>query len=304
MNGYGERTRQLQPRLGAARRCSSRWASTASPPTSSRTLTRDRPPGRRDLQPHAGPERAVRRPQRVRAQGRHARRRRPRRRAHVRAHGADRGRQRPRRDHLRAVRQGHRAVARAEQRGLEVDEADAAQIVERVKALEHQGYQFEAAVGSFDLLIRRETGDYEPLFRLESWRVIVEKRENGPGRDRGDDQDLGRRRALRPHRRGQRSRARARQGAARGDRRDVPAPRRHRADQLQGAHPERVEGHRRDHARAARRERRRRVVGLDRRLRERDRGELARARRLARGGHAARPRRARAAARPRAHARK
>src|SRR5205814_8818358 len=33
--------------------------------------------------------------------------------------------------------------------------------------------------GSFDLLIRRETGDYEPLFTLESFRVIVEKRADG-----------------------------------------------------------------------------------------------------------------------------
>jgi 2-isopropylmalate synthase len=68
---------------------------------------------------------------------------------------------------------------RAEQRGLELAEPDAAKVVERVKALEHQGYQFEAADGSFDLLIRKETGDYEPLFRLEAWRVIVEKREDG-----------------------------------------------------------------------------------------------------------------------------
>jgi 2-isopropylmalate synthase len=69
--------------------------------------------------------------------------------------------------------------ARAEQRGLELDAEAAAGVVERVKALEHRGYQFEAADGSFDLLIRRETGDYEPLFRLEAWRVIVEKREDG-----------------------------------------------------------------------------------------------------------------------------
>ena len=47
------------------------------------------------------------------------------------------------------------------------------------RQLEHDGYQFEAADGSFDLLIRRETGEYEPLFRLESWRVIAEKREDG-----------------------------------------------------------------------------------------------------------------------------
>ena len=69
--------------------------------------------------------------------------------------------------------------ARAKETGLELDEAGAARVVERVKELEHRGYHLEAADGSFDLLIRRETGDYAPLFRLESWRVIVEKREQG-----------------------------------------------------------------------------------------------------------------------------
>jgi 2-isopropylmalate synthase len=61
----------------------------------------------------------------------------------------------------------------------DVDGETAARVVERVKELEHRGYQFEAADGSFDLLIRKETGEYEPLFRLESWRAIVEKREDG-----------------------------------------------------------------------------------------------------------------------------
>jgi 2-isopropylmalate synthase len=61
----------------------------------------------------------------------------------------------------------------------DVDETAAARLVERVKALEHEGFQFEAADGSFDLLIRRDSGEYEPLFRLESWRVITEKREDG-----------------------------------------------------------------------------------------------------------------------------
>ena len=69
--------------------------------------------------------------------------------------------------------------ARATETGLELDDAGAARVVERVKELEHRGYHLEAADGSFDLLIRRETGDYAPLFRLESWRVIVEKREQG-----------------------------------------------------------------------------------------------------------------------------
>jgi len=71
--------------------------------------------------------------------------------------------------------------ARADATGLDLDDAGAGRVVERVKELEHRGYHFEAADGSFDLLIRRETGDYVPLFRLESWRVIVEKGEDGVG---------------------------------------------------------------------------------------------------------------------------
>jgi 2-isopropylmalate synthase len=61
----------------------------------------------------------------------------------------------------------------------DVDDATAGRVVERVKELESRGYQLEAADGSFDLLIRKESGEYEPLFRLEAWRVIVEKREDG-----------------------------------------------------------------------------------------------------------------------------
>ena len=52
-------------------------------------------------------------------------------------------------------------------------------MVERVKELEHRGFQFEAADGSLELLIKRETGEYQELFKLESWRVIVEKRADG-----------------------------------------------------------------------------------------------------------------------------
>jgi 2-isopropylmalate synthase len=61
----------------------------------------------------------------------------------------------------------------------DVDDQTAARVIDRVKEMENRGYQFEAADGSFDLLIRKETGEYEPLFRLESWRAIVEKREDG-----------------------------------------------------------------------------------------------------------------------------
>ena len=71
------------------------------------------------------------------------------------------------------------AAEKAAAAGLTVDDATATRIVERVKELEHAGYQFEAADGSFELLMRRESGEYEPLFTLESWRVIVEKRADG-----------------------------------------------------------------------------------------------------------------------------
>ena len=69
--------------------------------------------------------------------------------------------------------------ARAEETGVELTPEGAARVADRVKELEHRGYHLEAADGSFDLLIRQEAGGYEPLFRLESWRVIVEKREDG-----------------------------------------------------------------------------------------------------------------------------
>jgi 2-isopropylmalate synthase len=70
-------------------------------------------------------------------------------------------------------------LEKAKAAGLEVDDAAAMRVLERVKALEHGGYQFEAADASFELLMRRESGDYEALFRLESWRVIVEKHADG-----------------------------------------------------------------------------------------------------------------------------
>ncbi|MGH2913864.1 MAG: citramalate synthase [Solirubrobacteraceae bacterium] len=69
--------------------------------------------------------------------------------------------------------------ARAAEAGIELDDRTAARLADRVKELEHRGYHYEAADGSFELLLRRETGAYEPLFTLESWRAIVEKRADG-----------------------------------------------------------------------------------------------------------------------------
>jgi 2-isopropylmalate synthase len=69
--------------------------------------------------------------------------------------------------------------ARARELGLELDDRAASALVQRVKELEHRGYHYEAAGGSFELLLRKQAGDYQPLFRLESWRAIVEKRADG-----------------------------------------------------------------------------------------------------------------------------
>ncbi|HEX6390323.1 MAG TPA: citramalate synthase [Solirubrobacteraceae bacterium] len=73
----------------------------------------------------------------------------------------------------------HTATEHAEAAGLQLDAGAARRVIDRVKQLEHEGFQFEAADGSFELLLRKETGDYEPLFRLESWRCIVEQRADG-----------------------------------------------------------------------------------------------------------------------------
>jgi 2-isopropylmalate synthase len=69
--------------------------------------------------------------------------------------------------------------SRAREAGIELADEVASRVVDRVKELEHGGYHYEAADGSFELLLRKETGEYEPLFRLESWRAIVEKRADG-----------------------------------------------------------------------------------------------------------------------------
>ncbi len=69
--------------------------------------------------------------------------------------------------------------SQAERAGLELDDEAAARAVERLKQREHRGYHYEAAPASFELLLRREAGSYQPLFELESFRVVVEKRADG-----------------------------------------------------------------------------------------------------------------------------
>lgn len=64
--------------------------------------------------------------------------------------------------------------------GIDLRESPAvvSAVVERVKALEAQGWSFEAADASFELLVRAEQGSGRK-FTVESWRTIVEQREDG-----------------------------------------------------------------------------------------------------------------------------
>ena len=70
-------------------------------------------------------------------------------------------------------------VARANEIGLELDDDEAREAINLLKEREHEGYHYEAAEASFDLLLRRVAGQYDPLFRLEGFRVLTEMREDG-----------------------------------------------------------------------------------------------------------------------------
>ncbi|MDR3172388.1 MAG: citramalate synthase [Treponema sp.] len=49
-----------------------------------------------------------------------------------------------------------------------------AALASKLKTLEAEGWQFEGADASFELLVRRELGRYQPLFRIEAYRVVSE----------------------------------------------------------------------------------------------------------------------------------
>ncbi len=53
------------------------------------------------------------------------------------------------------------------------------EVLTKLKNLEHIGYHFEAADGSFELLVRTAAGWKPDYFTLESFRVIMEKRADG-----------------------------------------------------------------------------------------------------------------------------
>ena len=66
-------------------------------------------------------------------------------------------------------------------RGLALDLSketpQAKRLLQLLQKLEHQGYHFEAAEGSLELLLKRQLKQCKPFFSLEGFRVIMEKRD-------------------------------------------------------------------------------------------------------------------------------
>ncbi len=62
---------------------------------------------------------------------------------------------------------------------IENDKAVLKKVLDRVCELENQGYQFEAAEASFEMLVRKQIGRYHPFFHLDHYRVVVLKADSG-----------------------------------------------------------------------------------------------------------------------------
>ncbi|HEY7520673.1 MAG TPA: citramalate synthase [Methylomirabilota bacterium] len=73
-------------------------------------------------------------------------------------------------------------VWKAREFGIDIDQdtPDSRRILERLKQLEDEGFQFEGAEASFELLMERALGRHRPYFELEAYRVIVEE-QSGDG---------------------------------------------------------------------------------------------------------------------------
>ena len=72
-------------------------------------------------------------------------------------------------------------ILKAKEFGVNLDDdpKSVSKILNIIQNLEHKGYQFEAADGSFELMVREITGAKKKFFALESFRVLNEKRIDG-----------------------------------------------------------------------------------------------------------------------------
>lgn len=68
--------------------------------------------------------------------------------------------------------------AKALEFDLNKEDPQTKKILELVQKLEHQGYHFEAAEASFELLMKKALKKYKKFFDLEGFRVVIEKQAN------------------------------------------------------------------------------------------------------------------------------
>ena len=64
---------------------------------------------------------------------------------------------------------------KAAELGLEMDGPAVNSVIDDLKRLEHEGYHFEAADASLELLMRRAAGWQHDFFRVESMRVLIDE---------------------------------------------------------------------------------------------------------------------------------
>jgi 2-isopropylmalate synthase len=70
---------------------------------------------------------------------------------------------------------------KAAELGLELDGEVIGRVLDELKRLEHEGYHFEVADGSLELLLRRATGWSSDYFTVESFRVITDHGQKAEG---------------------------------------------------------------------------------------------------------------------------
>ena len=64
---------------------------------------------------------------------------------------------------------------KAAELGIKIDKAAMSDVVDELKRLEHAGYHFEVADASLEMLLRRAAGQTFDFFKVESFKVLVER---------------------------------------------------------------------------------------------------------------------------------
>ena len=67
-------------------------------------------------------------------------------------------------------------ISKATELGIDLTDEQVVGVLDEIKHMEHQGYHFEAADGSFELMLREAAGWKQEYFELESFRVYTERR--------------------------------------------------------------------------------------------------------------------------------